>query len=83
MNLTSVVIFLVFIGIVNVNGYKILGVFPTPGKSHWIIGHSVMKTLADAGHSVTVISAFPLKTPIENYRDVSFKHDVVSKFENK
>ncbi|CAO1424196.1 unnamed protein product [Diamesa tonsa] len=79
MNLTSVVLFfLVFIGIVNVNGYKILGVFPTPGKSHWIIGHSVMKTLAKAGHSVTVISAFPLRTPMENYRDVSFKVDVVS-----
>lgn len=70
---------LFFIGIVNVNGYKILGVFPTPEKSHWIIGHSVMKTLAKAGHSVTVISAFPLKTPMENYRDVNFKYGVVSK----
>lgn len=39
-------------------------------KSHWIIGHSVMKTLAKAGHEVHVISPFPLKTPLENYHDV-------------
>lgn len=61
MNLTSVVFILVIIGIVNVDGYKILGVFSTPGKSHWIIGHSVMKTLAKASHSVTVISSISIK----------------------
>lgn len=39
-------------------------------KSHWIIGHSVMKALANAGHEVTVASPFPLKEPINNYHDV-------------
>lgn len=57
------------------NGYRILGVFPTQCKSHWIIGHSVMKSLAKAGHSVTIISPFPLKTPIENYHDVSLDNN--------
>lgn len=50
---------------------KILGVFPTPGKSHFIVMQSLMKGLVKAGHEVTVISAFPQKTPIPNYTDVS------------
>lgn len=28
-----------------------------------------MKALAEAGHDVTVVSHFPIKEPIENYRD--------------
>lgn len=50
---------------------KILGVFPTPGKSHFIIGQGLMKGLAKAGHEVTVINPYPQKTPIPNYTDVS------------
>lgn len=30
-----------------------------------------MKTLAEAGHEVHVISPFPLKRPIKNYYDIS------------
>ena len=71
MNLKSAIFILFCAGIVLSNGYRILGVFPTQCKSHWIIGHSVMKSLAKAGHSVTIISPFPLKTSIENYHDVS------------
>ncbi|CAO1423146.1 unnamed protein product [Diamesa serratosioi] len=71
MNLTIAIFILLCAGINLTNGYRILGVFPTQCKSHWIIGHSVMKSLAKAGHSVTIISPFPLKTPIENYNDVS------------
>ena len=71
MNLKSA-IFILFCAVLKLtNGYRILGVFPTQCKSHWIIGHSVMKTLAKAGHSVTIVSPFPLKTTIENYHDVS------------
>lgn len=44
-------------------------------KSHWIIGHSVMKTLAKAGHEVHVVSPFPLKNPIENYYDISTEEE--------
>lgn len=39
-------------------------------KSHWIIGHSVMKSLANAGHEVWVASPFPIKEPIANYHDI-------------
>lgn len=75
MNLTSAIFILFCAAIAQTNGSRILGVFPTQCKSHWMIGHSVMKSLAKAGHSVTIISPFPLKTPIENYHDVSLDTD--------
>lgn len=53
-----------------VNSLKILCVLPTLGKSHWIIGSSIAKALAEANHEVTVISPFPLKSPVKNYRDI-------------
>lgn len=31
---------------------RILGVFPTPSKSHWILGSSLLKELASDGHEV-------------------------------
>ncbi|KAF2886727.1 hypothetical protein ILUMI_19447 [Ignelater luminosus] len=51
-------------------GVRILGVFPGATHSHFILGHTLMKELASRGHEVTVISAFPQKTPIKNYKDV-------------
>lgn len=52
------------------NGANILGVFPIPGKSHYMAGATFMKILAEAGHNVTVISPFGEKNPPKNYRDV-------------
>lgn len=51
-------------------GYKILGIFPTMAKSHYIAGSGLMKGLAAAGHEVSVISAFPQEKPLKNYRDI-------------
>lgn len=50
--------------------YKILGVFPVGAKSHYIIGNSLMKGLAEKGHEVTVISPYKESTPIPNYRTI-------------
>lgn len=55
------------------SGHRILGLFPHPGISHFQFFHPVMKALAEAGHEVTVVSHFPAKEPIENYRDESFQ----------
>ncbi|XP_011707628.1 PREDICTED: UDP-glucuronosyltransferase 1-9-like [Wasmannia auropunctata] len=55
------------------NGYRILGVFPLHGKSHWIVHEALMKELARRGHQVDVITHFPLEKPIPNYRDISLK----------
>lgn len=53
-----------------VNSYKILCVFPTPSKSHYYVGHALLKGLAKEGHEVTMISPFREKKPIENYSEV-------------
>ncbi|XP_066253000.1 UDP-glucosyltransferase 2-like [Euwallacea similis] len=37
---------------------RILGIFPTPGKSHYILESTLMKALVDAGHDVTIVSPF-------------------------
>ncbi|XP_043467690.1 UDP-glucosyltransferase 2-like isoform X1 [Leptopilina heterotoma] len=55
------------------NGYKILGIFPFPGKSHFVMFEQIMRELARKGHKVDVISHFPLEIPQENYRDFSIK----------
>lgn len=55
-------------------GYKIVGIFPAPSKSHYYIGHALMKGLAAQGHEVTVISPFQEKKPIKNYKEVFLEH---------
>lgn len=54
------------------NGYRILGLFPFPGVSHFKYFHPVMRELADAGHDVTVLSYFPDKDAPSNYKDIVF-----------
>ncbi|XP_037939262.1 UDP-glucosyltransferase 2-like [Teleopsis dalmanni] len=50
---------------------NILAIFPFPGPSQYILVLPYLKTLADRGHNVTVINAFPQKKPIPNFRDIS------------
>ena len=57
----------------NANCAKILGVFTAPGRSHYLLGSTLMKALADKGHDVTVISSFGEKEPPKTkgtYRDI-------------
>lgn len=51
-------------------GYRILGVFAIPVKSHYYVGQALMQGLAERGHEVTVISPFAAKNPIKNYNEV-------------
>lgn len=63
------------------DGYRILGLFPLHGKSHFVMCEQLMKTLARKGHHVDVVSHFPLKESIPNYHDLSIKgslHNVVN-----
>lgn len=50
--------------------FKVLGILPFASKSHHSIGSSILKSLTEVGHEVTVISAFPLKTKEKNYHDI-------------
>jgi len=56
-----------------VNGYRILGIFPLNGKSHWVMMEELMKGLARRGHQVDVVTHFPQKNPIPNLKDISLK----------
>nr|QIK00375.1 UDP-glycosyltransferase [Xylotrechus quadripes] len=51
---------------------KILIVMPTPARSHYILGNTVARTLAEAGHDITMVSSFVEKNPPKNgtYRDI-------------
>lgn len=51
--------------------YKILGIFPHPGYSHFAMFKPLLEGLSERGHEVTVISHFPRKSKKENYHDVS------------
>ncbi|XP_018579875.1 UDP-glucuronosyltransferase 2B15-like [Anoplophora glabripennis] len=55
------VLFLTIIG--KNEGARILGVFPFFAPSHYILGSTLMKGLAEAGHDVTIISPFKEKNP--------------------
>lgn len=64
-------VFAVFSSIVTlIQGFKVLGILPFGSKSHFAIGHSIVESLLNAGHSVTVISPYPQKKPIKNYTDI-------------
>lgn len=48
----AIILFLLA-AVARIEGYKILGVFPTAAKSHWAVGEGVMKALGEAGHEVS------------------------------
>ncbi|XP_055597964.1 UDP-glucosyltransferase 2-like [Uranotaenia lowii] len=50
--------------------YKILGLFPHPGESHFQFFEPILRGLAAAGHEVTVVSHFPKANPPANYTDL-------------
>ncbi|XP_065219732.1 UDP-glucosyltransferase 2-like [Planococcus citri] len=59
------------------DGFRILGIFPWPAKSHFSCNNAIMKSLIDTGHEVTVITSFPKHASAENYSsiiDVSEEH---------
>lgn len=52
------------------NASNILCIFPTSSPSHLITAQSLMSGLAERGHNVTVVSSYPIKKVIKNYREV-------------
>uniref|UniRef100_A0A182Y290 UDP-glucuronosyltransferase n=1 Tax=Anopheles stephensi TaxID=30069 RepID=A0A182Y290_ANOST len=61
---------------------RILGILPSVGRSHYIIGAGLMKALLDAGHDVTIVSPYAMKdAPADRHRDIllpdlAASHDV-------
>lgn len=62
------------------DGYKILGVFPHRGKSHFDVFKPLLKALAEKGHELTVISHFPLEASVRGYLDVPFNAEPMVDF---
>lgn len=56
-----------------VSCYNILGLFPYPAKSHYVIFDSLMVELANRGHNVTVYNSFPKDYEIQRYKEISTK----------
>ncbi|XP_044729433.1 UDP-glycosyltransferase UGT5-like [Chrysoperla carnea] len=52
---------------------KILGLFPSPSKSHIILGQALFKSLANHGHNVTFVSPYSLEKTPPNYRELIMK----------
>uniref|UniRef100_V5H0N4 UDP-glucuronosyltransferase n=1 Tax=Anoplophora glabripennis TaxID=217634 RepID=V5H0N4_ANOGL len=72
-------IILIFVTTINfINGAKILGVFPSPGYSQFILGEVLMTELARRGHDVTMISAYKPREELKNYRTI-LADDMVNK----
>lgn len=74
-----IVFCLVFI---EIEGLKILAVVPIGSKSHWLIGHEIVKSLVDAGHEATVLTPYPLKDKIRNYEEIDIS-EILEHFEKR
>lgn len=73
MKLLLLLLFTLHISSPSAEGANILGFFGHQGKSHFDVFEALMKELAKRGHSVTVVSYFPQKSPLANYTDISLK----------
>lgn len=64
-------IIVLLIGLVSsIECYKVLIVSPFVAKSHSIIGEAYMRGLIDAGHEVTMITAYKMKVSSKNYKEI-------------
>ena len=57
------------------SSYQILGILPFETKSHFAIGESMMKALAEFFHNVTVVSPYPQNQELHFFKDVSIASD--------
>lgn len=67
------VIFTIFVQISS--GYRILGVFPHHGLSHYMMFEPLMLELARRGHEVVVISKYPHKEKVPNYQHIDVNNE--------
>ncbi|XP_063374330.1 UDP-glucosyltransferase 2-like [Cydia amplana] len=58
--------------------YKILVVFPLPGKSHNILGQAIVRHLLNAGHEVTYVTPFPTGKTTDKYHEVNLSKNLES-----
>lgn len=75
MNFLTAIFLVLCLSVASTSGadgkLKILALMPYNGKSHFYFAEVLFEELARRGHDVTVLSNFPRKTPLPNYRDIS------------
>lgn len=83
--MTSKLFFLYLALICGAEAHKILGVFPTMSKSHYILGSAIMKKLAAEGHEVCLVTHVQIGAVY--YRDLNtlklFQVTVLTPFPGK
>ncbi|GAB0090842.1 hypothetical protein DMENIID0001_056070 [Sergentomyia squamirostris] len=73
------ILVLVFLGLASVrkvNSYNILMVYPSYSESHVIVASGLLKGLTKFGHEVTMVSSFPQKNPVKNYRAIIVPYEI-------
>ncbi|XP_073959759.1 uncharacterized protein [Choristoneura fumiferana] len=61
------------------DAYKILVIFPLPGRSHNNLGQGIVRHLLEAGHEVTYVTPFPTNKTTSKYHEVDLS-DMLKKF---
>lgn len=63
----------------NGEAYRILAVLPFPARSHQIFNNGIMRTLAEAGHDVTVLAPMSFwDNPTPNYHFIKLNSSLSS-----
>ncbi|XP_032522319.2 UDP-glucosyltransferase 2-like [Danaus plexippus] len=60
----------------NCDAFKVLLVFPVPGKSHSILGEGYVRHLLSAGHEVTYLTPIPIKNPPDRLRQIDVSENI-------
>lgn len=60
----------IFVVINTTSGAKILSIFHSASKSHQILAQQLLLELNKAGHEITLVTAFPIKNPPKNWRNI-------------
>lgn len=64
------------------DGSRILGIFPSPVRSHFVMFESLVKGLAEKGHQVDVISYFSQSKQMRNIKEISIRDGLPAKQNN-
>ncbi|XP_011314832.1 UDP-glucuronosyltransferase [Fopius arisanus] len=63
--------------------YRILCIFPFQSRSHQLMFDGIMKGLVRMGHQVDVVTVYPFKTPVPNYKVIVNLEGKTSGFINR
>ena len=63
------------------NSLRIFAVLSFGSHSHFTLGNSILETLHEANHEITVVTPYLKKVPMKNFREISTA-DTLDKFKN-